>query len=173
MNRIISIYSKLQDYAAEPVTVTDLKLYLQIEGDAYDAQLLAYIKAARGLVEQATNISLTYKDVTTKATLTGAFRLPLAPVDAVGDVYRRKCPAIMEPMAEGYDYYLEGDILIPVLAGREWKIEYTTAAEDHTELAEAVKYQAGHLYTFRDDKTAEGWDSKAVAIVDAYKIGNY
>jgi uncharacterized phiE125 gp8 family phage protein len=73
MNRIISINSKLQDYAAEPVTVADLKLYLQIEGDAYDAQLAAYIKAARGLVEQATNISLTDKEVTTKATLTGAF----------------------------------------------------------------------------------------------------
>ena len=173
MNRIISIYSKLQDYAAEPVTVADLKLYLQIEGDAYDAQLAAYIKAARGLVEQATNISLTDKEVTTKATLTGAFRLPLAPVDVVGNVYRRKCPAIMEPMAEGYDYYLEGDSLIPVLAGREWKIEYTTTAETSTELAEAVKYQAGHLYTFRDDKTAEAWDAKAVAILDAYKVGNY
>jgi hypothetical protein len=69
----------------------------------------------------------------------------LAPVDVVGDVYRRKCPAIMEPMAEGYDYYLEGDSLIPVLAGREWKIEYTTTAETNTELAEAVKYQAGHF----------------------------
>jgi hypothetical protein len=173
MNRIISIYSKLQDYAAEPVTVADLKLYLQIEGDAYDAELAAYIKAARGLVEQATNISLTDKDVTTKATLTGNFRLPLSPVDAVGDVYRRKCPAIMEPMLENYDYYLDGDTFCPVLIGKEWKIEYTTAAEDHTELAEAVKYQAGHLYTFRDDKTAEAWDSKALAIVDAYKIGNY
>ena len=173
MNRIISIHSKLQDYATEPVTVEDLKLYLQIEGDAYDAQLAAYIKAARGLVEQATNISLTDKDVTTKARLTGGFRLPLAPVDAVGDVYRRKCPAVMEPMAEGYDYYLDGDTFYPVQVGKEWKIEYTTVAETNTELAEAVKYQAGHLYTFRDDKTAVAWDVKALAIVDAYKIGNY
>jgi hypothetical protein len=173
MNRIISIHSKLQDYATEPVTLADLKLYLQIEGAAYDAQLAAYIKAARGLVEQATNISLTDKDVTTKARLTGGFRLPLAPVDAVGDVYRRKCPAVMEPMAEGYDYYLDGDTFYPVQVGKEWKIEYTTVAETNTELAEAVKYQAGHLYTFRDDKTAVAWDVKALAIVDAYKIGNY
>ena len=173
MNRIISIASRLQDYATEPVTVEDLKLYLQIEGDAYDAQLLAYIKAARGLVEQATNISLTDKDVTTKARLTGAFRLPLAPVGVVGDVFRRRCPAIMDPMAEGYDYYLDGDTFYPVLIGKEWKIEYTTVAETNTELAEAVKYQAGHLYTFRDDKTAAAWDAKALAIVDAYKVGNY
>jgi hypothetical protein len=173
MNRIISIHSKLQDYATEPVTVADLKLYLQIEGDAYDTQLAAYIKAARGLVEQATNISLTDKDVTTKARLTGGFRLPLAPVDAVGDVYRRKCPAVMEAMAEGYDYYMDGDTFYPVQVGKEWKIEYTTVAETNTELAEAIKYQAGHLYTFRDDKTAASWDSKALSIVDAYKIGNY
>ena len=153
--------------------MADLKLYLQIEGDAYDAQLAAYIKAARGLVEQATNISLTDKDVTTKARLTGGFRLPLAPVDAVGDVYRRKCPAVMEPMAEGYDYYMDGDTFYPVQVGKEWKIEYTTVAETNTELAEAVKYQAGHLYTFRDDKTAVSWDSKALSIVDAYKVGNY
>jgi hypothetical protein len=71
------------------------------------------------------------------------------------------------------DYYLDGDIFIPAIRGKEWKIEYTTVPETNTELAEAVKYQAGHLYTFRDDKTAAAWDSKAVAIVDAYKIGNY
>jgi hypothetical protein len=82
----------------------------------------------------------------------------------------------MDEMAEGYDYYLDGDTFYPVLIGKEWKIEYTTVAyitDETPELKEPIIYQAAHFYTFRDDKTAAAWDSKALSIVDAYKVGNY
>jgi hypothetical protein len=79
----------------------------------------------------------------------------------------------MEPMAEGYDYIIDGDDFTPLTKGKEWKIEYTTTPDETPQLKEAVIYQAGHFYTFRDDKTADAWNKDAMLIVDAYKVGNY
>lgn len=172
MNRIQSITIRLTEYATEPVTLEELKLYLQVEGTAYDDQLTRNIVAARGMVEQATNTSLTDHEIILKARIDKTFRLPLAPVDAVTDVRWRKCPAILEPKDEGYDYWIEDDSFIPDIKG-EWVINYTTTASDVPQLAEAVLIQAGHLYTYRDQADKPSWDSKAEAIVNAYKAGNY
>jgi hypothetical protein len=173
MIRLIRLSQALAEYATEPLTLDELKLYLQLEGTAYDDQLTASIKAVRDQVEQYTNISLTDKTITATYNINGPMelRLPLAPVAEVTDARWRKCPATLLPKDEGYDWWLDDDIFTVDIRG-EWKITYSTTALESEGLKEAIKVQAGFAYTNRDEYKAGKWHPIAWALMQANKYGN-
>ena len=67
----------------EPVSLTDMKAYLRVFHDSEDGVITDMIKSARKTLEDATGLSLVATDITLKAAIHGAFRLPYGPVDAV------------------------------------------------------------------------------------------
>jgi hypothetical protein len=59
------------------------------------------------------------------------------------------------------------------MAAPTYRVEYTTTATTQKDLIEAVKIQAGFLYTNRDELNPPKWSPLAKALADAGKIGNY
>ena len=68
---------------AEPVSLADMKAYLRVFHDSEDGVILDLIKSARKTLEDATGLSLVAANITLKAVIHGAFRLPYGPVDTV------------------------------------------------------------------------------------------
>ena len=85
-------------YATEPVTVAELKTYLQIEGTAYDTVLEAFITASRQMIENYCNVSLVPKEIWAQIRNMSdrAFPLPLPPIDTVEAVLFRRCKSAIE-----------------------------------------------------------------------------
>ena len=156
--------------AMEPITFQQLKLYLQVEGSAYDAQFQAYIVAARGMVEKATNRSLVDSNVELRLNIRSVdfTTLPFGHLSALTDVRWKKCPAQILPMSEGYDYFTGGIDEVAFTRYGDWYVNYSTIALNDPELIEAVKIQAGHLYMTRDLTDAPKWHPRAKLIVDQY-----
>ena len=169
MNRIMKVAKVLQEGPTEPVSVADLRLYLQLEGTAYDAQLAHYITAARRMVEQQVNRSLVDSAVTAQLSVrsNNFSPLPYYPLDEITDIRWKRCPQRILPMQEGYDYVVDGDRIAFLRLG-DWFLQYTTTGINDPSLTEAVKVQAGFMYTFRDDATVGGWHPMAKAIIDGY-----
>jgi hypothetical protein len=171
MNRKISLVKLSDPYGIEPVTVNELRAYLQVEGEAYDSQFSTIITQARGIIERACNVSLIESEVKLKAKLSKDYELDYSPVLEVLDVRYRKCPVQVMPAVEGTDYVILYDTFVP-LQTREWFISYITVPTTEVGLIEAVKIQAAWMYTNRDaDITAVA--PQARVLVDAYKTGNY
>ena len=170
MNRIIKIARLMSPTANEPLTVEQLKLYLQVEGSAYDLQFHAYIVAARGMVEKATNTSLVDSNVELRLNIRSVdfMTLPFGPVAWLTDVRWKKCPAQILPMLDGYDYIVGGVDEVAFTRYGDWYINYSTTAIGDPELTEAVKIQAGHLYMTRDLTDAPKWHPRAKLICDQY-----
>ena len=156
--------------ASEPITIQQLKLYLQVEGSAYDAQFQDYIVAARGMVEKATNTSLVDSNVELRLNIRSVdfTTLSFGPLLTLTDVRWKKCPAQILPMSDGYDYIVGGANEVAFLHYGDWYVNYTTTAIGDPELTEAVKMQAGHLYITRDLTDAPKWHPRAKLICDQY-----
>lgn len=170
MNRIIRILKTDSDYAAEPLTLEELKLYLQVEGTAYDDQFEAYITAARNMVERATMRSLVDSEVMLRLNVRTSdyYALPYSPLAEIIDIRWKKCPSQVLPQDEGYDYLLDDDGEVAFLHYRDWYLTYTTTALIDSALTEAIKIQAGYMYMSRDDANAPKWHPRAKAIIDQY-----
>jgi hypothetical protein len=171
MKRIISTKKRPEPYSIEPVTVNELKAYLQVEGSAYDIEFERILKQARVIIEGAANISLIDSEVILNAKANSDLPLPYAPVFEVLDVRYRKCPVQIVPAVEGTDYVLNYDTFA-ALQNREWFINYLTVASAEVGLIEAVKIQAAWMYTNRDADIA-AVAPQARVLIDAYKTGNY
>jgi len=171
MNRKISLVKLSDPYGIEPVTVNELRAYLQVEGEAYDPQFSTIITQARGIIERACNVSLIESEVKLKAKLSKDYELDYSPVLEVLDVRYRKCPVQIMPAVEGTDYVILYDTFVP-LQTREWFINYLTVATTEAGLIEAVKVQAAWMYTNRD-ADIKAIAPQAQALVDAHKRGNY
>jgi hypothetical protein len=172
---ILRLIKVRQEYATPPVSVEDLKLYLQVEGTAYDSQFLAYIWTATDQVEQYTRKSLAANTVyCTFEQKADSVLLPFSPLDEVVSAFWKKCPLQMisatyqiinegEPDAEFAGEDGKGSFAWPT-----YRVEYTTTADPSLALKEAVKIQAGYLWQNRDT-TNPGWSPAAKAIVNANK----
>ena len=169
MNRLIKIAKMAADGATEPLTVDELKLYLQIQGTAYDAQLATYITAARRMVESQCRRSLIDSETTAVISVrsTNYTPIPYYPLDAFTQVRWKKCPQQVLDQDEGYDYLIDGN-MISFLKYGEWWLDYTTTADTDPTLIEAVKIQSGFMYTNRDNPQVSGWHPQAKAILSSY-----
>lgn len=164
---IISDNTEATGYS-EPVSVAELKLFLQIEGTAYDSQFEILIKAARRKIENYCDISLTPKLLYAIYQTVGlpSFRLPLGPVDPDSTVtvdFKDCCDWEETDM---YAFCVKGDeIKFNSTVGLH-KITYSTLAAENMDLfRQAIMIQAGYMYTHRDDLTAE-WSPQAKAMIE-------
>lgn len=153
-------------YATEPISVAELKQYLQLEGAANDANLQHTIRAVRSLVEQRTNISLIDQTATAVMHLTAGheYYLPWRPVGAVISVAYEG-----ELLVEDADFevlYSDRKAIKSEYTGLH-TIVYELAASDQPDIVDAVRLQAGHVWTHRDDASKPGWDRVAEMIIQA------
>lgn len=160
-------------YATEPVTVEELRQYLQLEGTAYDTTLLIFIKAARKKIEGYCNASLVPKSIMATFETHGGGRvnLPYPEVDAIQTVEETGCCSgwVALPAA---DYCLLDGEGIRLPGTGDYKVTYTTKAPEDLDLWRmAIMSQAGHMYTHRDDAT--GWSAEAKALLEECRNINF
>ncbi len=181
MIRVINTIHNLQEYAVTPVSVAELKAYLQVEGSAYDTQFQALLWAATQQVEEYTNISLTPKLVQSTFEQRGSsgVRLPYSPLDAIVTAKWKRCPisyidATYTIVNDGEeDAIFVGENYSGSMPWPTYRVEYTTVAADIYALKEAVKVQAAYMYAQRDDGAAKSWSMVAKALMNAHRKGNF
>ena len=117
-------------YATEPVTLTEAKQYLQVEGTAYDDTITAFIVAARKKVEDYCNVSLVPKQIKAVVlTLNYAeFPLPYVFPDTVESVTWRKCPSTQVNLVADVDYFVNNQYIYVEGYKGEFTVTYTTEA---------------------------------------------
>ena len=141
---------------SEIVTVAELKTYLQIEGTAYDGPLAIFIKAARQMIEAYTATSLFPKTAITTIHTTGykPFKLPYKPVDAITLVRWKKCPSEWVTLVADEDYNTNGNDAIFIESSDVGlhEVTYTLGVDGSGLYQQAVKAQAGYMFTNRDSQ---------------------
>lgn len=145
---------------SEPVTVSELKAYLQLEGTAFDAVLTTFITASRAMIENRLGVSLIEKDAIAWMVLQEgrAEQIPLYPISAVTTVeYSDDGGETWETLTEFDDYIILGADrqTITSLPGYH-RITYELGAGSYSDLIEAVKTQAGYMWTHRDAANVKG-----------------
>ena len=110
MQRVLHI-TRLTETGDEPVSLSELKAFMQLEGTAYDAPLTASIKAARELIEGYCSVSLKAKSyrVVIRNNDYETIRLPRLPITSITTVAWRKCPSTLIELVLDTDYYNYGD----------------------------------------------------------------
>lgn len=158
----------------EPVTVAELKTYLQNQGTAYDGPLDIFIKAARKKIENYCNVSLVPKAITLTFKTNGfsPMRLLFGPVATVTSVEHKDCCdwEVLSDGATPSDYCIQSQDstsweIVSTMCGQH-RIKYTTEAPDDMDIyKQAILMQAGALFTFRDDATFE-WSPAAKMLLE-------
>ena len=166
----------LTPYQTEPVTADDVKLFLQLEGMAYDAALTAMIKAARKKIEKYCNVSLVAKSILASFRTVGLanMSLPFPPLHTMVKVEWKKCPTEWLELVADDDYSIENDASLETeVVSSEiglHRIQYTTyPIEDIEQYAQAIIIQAAAMYTHRDDATFE-WSPAAKSMLDGSRL---
>lgn len=141
--------------STELVSADDLKTYLQIEGTAYDAVLEIFISAARHMIERMCSVSLFDKVAVAEIHNTGykAFTLPWGPVASVDVVEWKKCPSEWVTLTtDEYSSDINYNATIESSEMGLHRITYMLGVDGRTVFAQAIKAQAGFMFTNRDAK---------------------
>jgi hypothetical protein len=160
----------------EPVTVSQQKTYLQLEGTAFDDILTAIISSVRQSIENYCNVSLVPKSliVTIRTNGLNPFNLPFAPVGAISLIEFKRCRgAIWTTATDGEDYTLFDYNQIEPDEDGNYRIYYTTLASGSTALLLAIKQQVAHIFNGINEPNKVEWDATAMAIMNANKNANY
>ncbi len=162
-------------YLTEPVTVAEVKTYLQLEGTAYDAILTPLITAVRRQIEAYCNLSLVPKSIRVQIYNTSTYpvTLPFGPVDGISSVLWKKCPAQWVAQVAVYDYNADDDFNLDMSESGLFQIEYATAANDNDALKQAIIMQVGYLFTQRDEPNVAGWSKQVEAILSTQTNAGY
>lgn len=144
-------------YSTEPVTVAELKTYLQIEGTAYDVPLGVFITAARQRIEQIASVSLVPKSLVVLGflpTTYNSFSLPNGPIDTITSVqYQPACGCgDWQTLVAGTDYYEIANNLFKSNYRDYLKFTYTTSADERAIWHQAILAQAAYMYNNRDSQ---------------------
>lgn len=140
--------------ATEIVSVAEVKTYLQIEGTAYDGPIGIFITAARQMIEQRCGVSLMEKTAIAiiNNNSTKPFKLPYYPVTAISEVKWRKCPSEWVVLVADDDYSTIGNSNVEIDSSDVGlhQVTYTLGVDDRHIFVQAVKAQAGYMFTNRD-----------------------
>ena len=168
-------------YQTEPVSVGDLKTFLQLEGDAYNGILAYYITAARKKIENYCDVSLVPKSIKAQFMTMGCspMTLPFPPFDAIQQVGWKKCPSTwieLDGSSTPYDYTIVNDegfkVSIQANISGTFRVQYTTkAVADNGVFNMAILMQAGYMYTQRDSPDVPDWNQQAKAMVQELRNG--
>lgn len=155
-------------YETEPVTVAEVKTYLQLEGTGYDDILTPLITQVRKQIESFCDVSLVGKSVQVqiynKSDL--PMVLPYPPVAGIDEIKWKKCPAQWIVQVAGYDYDVDDDYNIDASEQGLFQITYTTEPDTDAALLQAIVIQVGYLFTQRDEAAVNGWSPQAKAILN-------
>lgn len=160
--------------ATEIVTVADVKIYLQIEGSAYDGPIGIFITAARQMIEKLCNVSLMEKTAIATIHATGyKFTLPYKPVSGITQVRWRKCPSEWVTLAtEDYDTTGNDGITIESSEVGLHEVTYTLGQDTDGIYQQAIKAQAGWMFNNRDtDKVTAVAPEVNALLAQSYFIG--
>lgn len=167
-------------YEDEPVTVAQLKEFLQIEGTAYDGTLANFISSARLMIERYCNVSLTAKSLRAQIRnnpVRKAFPLPYPPINEVSSVTWRKCACTtMNLVAETDWWFVDPDAdekEIESSKGGLFFIDYTTAADTRTVWQDAILAQCGYMYNNRDSDKAVKLAPETAGLIEAFRNHYY
>jgi len=178
------ITDNAEPYATEPVTVAQLKLHMQLEGDAYNDALARMIKAARKKIEKYCNVSLVAKAIKVKFNTVGCpeLKLPYPPQDVITTVGWQKCPstwvALESDASSGYQYWEVDDeafwkAIVCNQVGNI-RITYTTKAiVDNDIYTQAILMQAGYMYTNRDEANPPEWSPQVQGMLKESRFLTY
>jgi hypothetical protein len=160
--QIITTQMNEPDSPTEPVTVEDVKLYLQVEGNAYNAMFAAFIRASRRMVEQYTGVSLLERTaLLVVQTCEGDVQVPI-PYRPFADVDSLE-PDVVAELTQG-----ERTVVTLPLPDT-YTMVYNLNASNDPALLQAVIMQAGYMFTHRDNKDA-GISPAAKIIMDFYTL---
>jgi hypothetical protein len=156
----------------EPVSVSSLKEYLQVSGTAYDTTYGTFITAARRMVERLTGLALVGKSVieTIKATNgVDMYRLSIAPVATVLTVEAIDSDGTATVLdADEYVTYGSKFKYINIVGNGIYRITYNVNAATDSDLVQAVKAQAGFMFTKRDSEANVGLSVEARALIGSH-----
>jgi len=157
--------------SSEPVTVADLKAYLQLEGTAFDSVLNAMITSSRAMIENRIGVSLIEKDAVAWMQLDSRpEQIPMYPITAVTTVeYSSDGGEVWETQTEFDDYIIEGGDRQTITAGTGYyRITYELGAGNYADLIQAVTIQAGYMWTHRDAANVKGIAPIVEMIIQPY-----
>lgn len=160
--RIVSI-TPTSEGETEPVTVTELKAYLQLTGTGYDGPLGTMITAARKQIENYTNVSLVEKTLRFVVRNTGTdkpFPLPFPPIVDVESLTFKRCRSTSVIQTYETDWwFIDPDATYKQIIcnnstfGSDQFLTVVYTTEPPTLIApwkQAILSQAGYMYNNRD-----------------------
>lgn len=157
--------------ASEPVSVTELKEYLQLEGTAFDSVLSAFITSARAAIESTIGVSLIEKDAVAWMELCGAEQVPYYPVVSIASVeYTDDGGQTWVTLTEFDDYIIIGTDRQTIESNRPGlhRLTYDLGAGAYPDLVASVKAQAGYMWTHRDSATVSGLSPVVAVMIKPY-----
>ena len=160
----------------EPITVSQMKTYLQLEGTAFDDILTPIISSVRQSIENYCNVSLVPKSliVTFRTNGISPFNLPWSPVGAISLVEFKRCRgAVWTTAVHGEDYTVFNYGQIEPDEDGNYRVYYTTLASGNDALLTALRQQVSHVFNQLNEGVKSEWDSTAMAIMNANKNANY
>ncbi len=177
--RIIST-TITEEAETEPVTVAEVKTYLQLVGDAYDTQLAIFISASRRQIENYANVSLTEKTIRAAIKNTAAnrpFPLPFGDVAAITSVIFRRCASTLIDQESNYSL-VDGNYLICQVSTfgevQALTITYTTSAPPQMGIwKQAILAQVGYFYNNRDSEKEIQLSPDVMALVSHMRKNYY
>ena len=160
--------------SSEPVTVAELKAYLQLEGTAFDSVLNAMITSSRAMIENRIGVSLIEKDAVAIMELKAdiSSQIPIYPITDVTSVeFSGDGGETWEVLTEFKDYVIVGNDRkeIESLQGPGLtRITYELGAGNYSDLIQAVTIQAGYMWTHRDAANVKGISPIVEMIIQPY-----
>jgi uncharacterized phiE125 gp8 family phage protein len=144
---------------SEPVSVAELKAYLQLEGTAFDSVLSTFITASRAMIENRLGVSLIEKDAVAILELTDiSTQIPIYPItDVISVEFSGDGGETWEVLTEFTDYVIIGNDRkeIQGIHGLT-RITYELGAGDYSDLIQSIIIQSGYMWTQRDAANVKG-----------------
>lgn len=161
--------------AHEPVSLSEIKDFLKIEGDEEDALLAQLLLIARESCEEFSRRALITQMRAFMDRPAPAMAFPREPVQNVVQVFHL-CEGVSTPVS-AVDYYLEGGRLIFKRAphGGEVRIEYMAGYGDDwnavpSALRQGILRLIAHMHRFRDAAGEGGIPLAVCALWRPYRV---
>jgi hypothetical protein len=157
----------------EPVSLQEVKDWLQIDFDDKDSLITSMITGARQSLEKYLNLHLVPKDVTLDVQSTGEIViLPYAYSPGTIEINQLDSADQTNTLTDGQDYYSRGNTL-RIGAGR-YVISYATTPAVPEALKEAIKMEVAERFQNRGEYSKEssivGLSQSAIAKAQPYQM---
>lgn len=180
IQNITQVEENRDTYATEPVTVDEVKEYLQLEGTAYDNVMEIFITASRQMIENYANVSLVAKEIRAQIRNPNynAFPLPYPPIESVEQLIFKRCASASVDQTYNTDWFFNDadakakEIIVPSQAcgpNQFFIVHYFTEADERAVFKQAIKAQCGYMFNNRDSDKVNKMAPETEALIRAFK----